>query len=253
MAQIKYAGSISLQAIADKVKELLEGKVNVEPGKTLTTNDLTNELKANYDAAYTHSQSAHAPSNAQENVIESVSVNGEPLDITSKGVDVTVPTKTSDLTNDSSFQTDTQVSSAIGTALQNYTNTDDMNSAIAAAVAAAPHLKRQVLGDEEDLPEAGSADQNTIYMKKKATGTQGQNVYTEYMVINGAWEIVGDTAVDLTDYAKTTEVQQMITTALQDYVTTESLGTTLANYVLASDLVEITQEEVEGMFTDDQG
>ena len=31
------------------------------------TNDLTNELKANYDTAYTHSQSAHAPSNAQKN------------------------------------------------------------------------------------------------------------------------------------------------------------------------------------------
>ena len=31
------------------------------------TNDLTNELKANYDAAYTHSQAAHAPSDAQKN------------------------------------------------------------------------------------------------------------------------------------------------------------------------------------------
>ena len=31
------------------------------------TNDLTDELKANYDIAYTHSQSAHAPSNAQKN------------------------------------------------------------------------------------------------------------------------------------------------------------------------------------------
>lgn len=31
------------------------------------TNDLTNELKANYDAAYTHSQSTHAPTNAQAN------------------------------------------------------------------------------------------------------------------------------------------------------------------------------------------
>ena len=31
------------------------------------TNDLTNTLKANYDKAYTHSQEAHAPSNAQKN------------------------------------------------------------------------------------------------------------------------------------------------------------------------------------------
>lgn len=45
----------------------LGNKVDKVDGKTLSTNDLTNELKANYDAAYTHSQSAHAPSNAQKN------------------------------------------------------------------------------------------------------------------------------------------------------------------------------------------
>lgn len=37
----------------------LGNKVDKVDGKTLSTNDLTNELKANYDAAYTHSQSAH--------------------------------------------------------------------------------------------------------------------------------------------------------------------------------------------------
>lgn len=42
-------------------------KVDKIDGKSLSTNDLTNELKANYDAAYTHSTSAHAPSNAQAN------------------------------------------------------------------------------------------------------------------------------------------------------------------------------------------
>ena len=38
-----------------------------KPTIPTVTNDLTNGLKANYDAAYTHSQSAHAPSNAQKN------------------------------------------------------------------------------------------------------------------------------------------------------------------------------------------
>lgn len=45
----------------------LGNKVDKVDGKVLSTNDLTNALKANYDAAYTHSQSAHAPSNAQKN------------------------------------------------------------------------------------------------------------------------------------------------------------------------------------------
>ena len=45
----------------------LGNKVDKVDGKTLSTNDLTGELKANYDAAYTHSQAAHAPSDAQKN------------------------------------------------------------------------------------------------------------------------------------------------------------------------------------------
>ena len=56
------------------------------------TASFTTELKANYDAAYKHSTSAHAPSNAQANVIEGVSVNGTKLTPNSKVVDVTVPT-----------------------------------------------------------------------------------------------------------------------------------------------------------------
>lgn len=66
---------------------------------------LTTALKTNYDKAYTHSTAAHAPSNAQANVIESVQVNGSALTPSSKAVNITVPTKTSQLTNDSGFKT----------------------------------------------------------------------------------------------------------------------------------------------------
>ena len=38
-----------------------------KPTIPTVTNDLTNTLKTNYDKAYTHSQSTHAPSNAQKN------------------------------------------------------------------------------------------------------------------------------------------------------------------------------------------
>jgi hypothetical protein len=40
---------------------------NEPPTIPTVTNDLTDALKANYDTAYTHSQSAHAPTNAQKN------------------------------------------------------------------------------------------------------------------------------------------------------------------------------------------
>lgn len=63
----------------------------VEEGKGLSTNDLTNTLKTNYDTAYTHSQAIHAPTDAQENVIETVKVNGNALTVTNKAVDIVEP------------------------------------------------------------------------------------------------------------------------------------------------------------------
>lgn len=66
---------------------------------------ITNAERTNWNAAKTHADSAHAPSNAQANVIETVKVNGTALIPNSKAVDVTVPTKTSHLTNDSGYKT----------------------------------------------------------------------------------------------------------------------------------------------------
>lgn len=80
-----------------------------------TDTAFTSTLKGNYDKAYTHSTSPHAPSGAQANVIESVKVNGTALVPSDKAVDVTIPTKVSSLTNDSGFQTSAQVLSAINT------------------------------------------------------------------------------------------------------------------------------------------
>lgn len=54
-------------------------------------------------------------SGSQVNVIESVKVNGTALTPTSKAVDVTVPTKVSDLTNDSGFTTNTGTVTSIST------------------------------------------------------------------------------------------------------------------------------------------
>ena len=84
----------------------LDGKVDKVTGKGLSTNDLTNALKGNYDAAYTHSTSSHAPTNAERNVIVGIKKNGTALTPDSlRNVDITVPTKVSELTNDSGFLT----------------------------------------------------------------------------------------------------------------------------------------------------
>ena len=57
-----------------------------------TTVHITATERTNWNAAKTHADSAHAPSNAQANVIETIKVNGTALTPSSKAVDITVPT-----------------------------------------------------------------------------------------------------------------------------------------------------------------
>ena len=228
-----YGSNAAFQALITKVESLLATKVNTEAGKGLSTNDLTNELKGHYDAAYTHSQAAHAPTNAERNTLVQVSINGTNgvIDAESRvcALTLALPTKVSELQNDSKFQTDTQVSQSITTALQNYyTKTDTYTKTeVNAAIAAANHLKFQVV---EQLPTQDISS-TTIYLVAKAE-PNGQDGYTEYLYVDSKWEVLGDTDIDLSGY-----------------VTTESLTSTLANYVKTSDMVEITAMEIEAMFT----
>ena len=89
---------------------------------------------------------------------------------------------------------------ALETSLSNVYTKTETDSAIATAIAAVDHLSREIVGT---LPE--NANKNVIYMVPREGGT-GQDVYNEYMYINGAWEIIGDTSVDLTGYAKTEDI-----------------------------------------------
>lgn len=107
----------------------LDGKVDKVTGKGLSTNDLTTALKSHYDTAYTHSQTAHAPSNAERNVIVGIQKNGTDISVntSTRKVNITVPTKTSELTNDSSFivgpfLTEDEVDTICGTAVINASN-----------------------------------------------------------------------------------------------------------------------------------
>lgn len=69
-----------LSRYTEKIKayfaNLLKNKVDKVNGKELSTNDLTNALKQNYDSAYSHSTSIHAPTNAEKNTIVTIKQNG---------------------------------------------------------------------------------------------------------------------------------------------------------------------------------
>ena len=90
-------------AIASAVQKASHTHANKDILDAITA-AFTTELKTNYDKAYTHSQAAHAPSNAERNVIVGVKKNGVAVEIgVDRNVDIEVPTKVSQLTNDSGF------------------------------------------------------------------------------------------------------------------------------------------------------
>ena len=96
----KFLTLTGFEHVWSAVKERLNSKVDKVDGKGLSTNDLTTALKSSYDAAYTHSISEHAPAQAQENVIESVKVDGTALSITNKAVNIDTSTIFTAITND---------------------------------------------------------------------------------------------------------------------------------------------------------
>ena len=84
---------------------LIKGKfVQAETGKGLSTNDFTTDEK---------NKLSNIEAGANENIIEGIAVNNVDMAPVNKRVNLSVPTKVSDLTNDKKFQTDTEVASAI--------------------------------------------------------------------------------------------------------------------------------------------
>lgn len=88
-----------------------------------------------------------------------------------------------------------------GTALEIIDKAVDIGPTIAAAVAGVDHLKRKIVASVEAINlTAADADQY-LYMVPK-TGSDADDVYDEYMVLNGAVEHVGNTKVDLSGYVQ---------------------------------------------------
>ena len=84
---------------------LIKGKfVQAETGKGLSTNDFTTDEK---------NKLSNIEAGANENIIEGIAVNNVDITPVNKRVNLVVPTKVSDLTNDEKFQTDAEVASAI--------------------------------------------------------------------------------------------------------------------------------------------
>lgn len=181
-----------------KIKTALNGKVDVVSGKGLSTNDYTSAEKQKLSGI---------ASGAQANVIESVKVNGTKLTPSSKAVDVTVPTKTSQLTNDSGYQSATSVESII--TAKGYQTQSQVQSLINSAVGNITSIRYEKV---TSLPATGS--NGVIYLVAHSHGTQ--DIYDEYIWLSETktYEKIGNTDIDLSAYVKKSELTAITTNDL---------------------------------------
>ncbi len=195
---IEYLDKSGLTLLISKIKDALSGKVDVVSGKGLSTNDYTSAEKQKLSGI---------ASGAQANVIESVKVNGTALTPNSKAVDVSVPTKVSQLTNDSGFQNATQVNATITG--KGYQTQSQVQSLINSAVGNITSIKYEKVSS---LPTTGS--NGVIYLVSHSHGTQ--DIYDEYIWISDSktFEKIGSTDIDLSAYLKHSELTAISTNDL---------------------------------------
>lgn len=150
------------------------------------------------------------------------------------------PSKTSELNNDSGFITNT-VNNLANYYLKSETYTQAEVDALIAAIVT---IDIQVVAS---LP-ISDISTTTIYLVP-TSDPELQNIYDEYINTDGTsggWELIGTTAIDLSNYVTTTD----LATALASYVTSASLTTILGNYVLSSSLAAVA---TSGQYSDLSG
>lgn len=135
-----------------------------------------------------------------DNVRQYSASNPPPYPVTSVNgktgaVTVSVPTQTSQLTNNSGF-----ITNAVSDLANYYLKSETLTKTeINALVSAIPKFTISVVSS---LPTSNISE-TTVYLVK--SGTSG-DLYTEYIRVNNAWEVLGSQKVDLTGYAKLTDI-----------------------------------------------
>lgn len=241
----KYLTLSGLQTFYAGLKTKFNGKVDKVEGYGLSQNDLTDALKANYDAAYKFA----TESGAEKNVIVGVKVNGSAVlvDSETRTVDIAVPTGAlatkdtvaeSDLATELSQKIDNKVDKVDGsslisatdlaqiglnkTALETLTGAASVAGSvdykIAQAVASTYKVQGAVafaelaaatktVGFVYNVTDAFTTDATFVEGEGKAYPAGTNVVYTE-----GGWDCLGGT-YDLSVYATSAQVASDITAA----------------------------------------
>lgn len=191
----KYVSLTRLGEYDTKLKQLIDQK---DATNLSSANSYADSLAPNYDAAGTAQTKVNALANGQ------------------------VKTNQTDIANLKTGKAD-KATTLAGYGITDAFTKTQTTTEINKAVANAGHLKRTIV---TQLPTVDAADQHTIYMIAKTSGS-GDNLYDEYiLVVTGAtgsqtkkFEKIGDTAVDLTNYATKSYVDSAKSSAISTAAT----------------------------------
>lgn len=148
-------------------------------------------------------------------------------DLTPYAKKTEVPTKVSALTNDKGFKTESEV---------------------LALIQSSSKLKKEIV---TTLPSTGKED--VIYLIKDKDGQTG-NVYTEYLWIGGAFEVIGSTKMDLSGYAKKTDIKTKLSDMTADnthMLVTDTEKKTWNNKLSSVSGQDISRAKTKGYNTSD--
>ena len=132
-----------------------------------------------------------------------------------------IPTSLAQLSNDATGFITAAVDNLVNYYTKSETYTQEEVNALIGQIAT---ISFEVV---DQLPQTGES--NKIYLVAKTTG-QPQDGYDEYIYVNGNWEHIGSTDIDLSQYATNASVDAK----LEGYVSNESLSATLTNYAQTS-------------------
>lgn len=164
----------------------ISGKVDKVQGKQLSTEDYTTAEKTKL---------SNIESGAQVNIIETVSVNGTDLSVNNKAVNVTVPTKVSDLTNDTGFTTTPAmvVLSYGSSTWQDFINAYNTNSVV---YCKASSNSNPATGTQSRMAFMAYKTDNEVefqYYRSVATHTESQQtdqVFVYKLKSNNQWSVI---------------------------------------------------------------
>ena len=275
-AQVNKIESISKNGEA---LTITNKNVNIEVPTKLSELENDNNTVTDKDYVHTDNNFTNAlltklngiESGAEVNAIAGIKTNGVLQPIVNKIVDISIPTKTSQLTNDSgyidknvddlaNYYTETEINGLLNNKADKSsvpTKLSQLNNDTGFITNAVDNLTNYYLKSEtytktevndligqiktisiqvvDTLPTTGES--NVIYLVPKEGSKD--DIYNEYIWVNNAWELIGSTQIDLTGYATEDWVNTQIANFLTESQITQLINNSLANYY--------TQEQVNNL------